>query len=314
MELEWLQRDRFWRTPELNDRGLDDRAIRRLEQAGVLTRLRRGAYVATRRWAVLDEDTRLLQRVYAHQHSVAPRTNGRQVYSHTTAAAVHGLKVLDPDGTIHVSQDFHPGPRSHGPDVRSHFVRFDPRDIVEVQGLPCTSLERTVVDSALVLSAGPAVVVADHALALGANAAAMFAILGKCRGFKGIATARFAVGFADGRSESPGESLTRFKLDLLNIPAPVAQFEVRTRLGLYRLDFAWPELKLALEFDGDVKYLGRQPADRVILAERKRERALQEDGWIFIRIEWKDLYNEGLLKVRILRKMAEARQRMAVQA
>ena len=311
MELEWLQRDRFWRTSELNDRGLDDRAIRRLQDSGELTRLRRGAYVGTRCWGSLDEEARLLQRVYAHQHSVAPRTNGRQVYSHTTAAAVHELKVLGADGAIHVSQDFRPGPRSHGPDVRSHFVRFDPRDIVEVQGLPCTSLERTVVDCALVLPAGPAVVIADQALARGADRATLIAILGKCRGFKGIATARFAVGFADGRSESPGESLTRFKLDLLNIPDPVAQFEVRTRLGLHRLDFAWPELKLALEFDGDAKYLGGQPADRVILGERKRERALQEDGWIFIRIEWKDLYNEGLLKARILRKMVEARRRMA---
>ena len=135
----------------------------------------------------------------------------------------------------------------------------------------------------------------------------------------GIGKARNVVELADGRSQSVGESLTRVALHRLNLPAPVPQFEVRTRLEVHRLDFAWPKLKLALEFDGGLKCRGKTPAAEVLLQERKRERALQEAGWTFLRLdaegpEWKDLFNDAALKARVLAAMAEARRRQAAAA
>ena len=49
---------------------------------------------------------------------------------------------------------------------------------------------------------------------------------------------------------------------------------------------------MALEFDGKTKYFDYRPTGEVLFAERRREKALMEQGWTFIRIEWKDLFNE----------------------
>ncbi len=105
---------------------------------------------------------------------------------------------------------------------------------------------------------------------------------------------------ADPRSESAGETLTRELIARLNLPMPEAQVEVHSPAGRHRFDFAWKEKKVALEFDGRVKYFGYRPADEVIYQERRREKALTEDGWRLVRAEWKDVFREQEFKNRIL--------------
>jgi very-short-patch-repair endonuclease len=75
---------------------------------------------------------------------------------------------------------------------------------------------------------------------------------------------------------------------------------VNSRAGWHRLDFAWKAKKVALEFDGKVKYFEYKPTDEVVFQERRREKAFTEDGWHFIRVEWKDLFREEEFKNRIL--------------
>lgn len=75
----------------------------------------------------------------------------------------------------------------------------------------------------------------------------------------------------------------------------------------YRLDAAWRDIKLALEFDGKTKYFDYKRTDQAIFEERQRERELMEVGWTFLRVEWKDLENPELLERRILAAMATAR-------
>ena len=58
---------------------------------------------------------------------------------------------------------------------------------------------------------------------------------------------------------------------------------------------------LILEFDGETKYNGTAPTDSVLLEERKRETALMECGWTFVRIRWPQLDHEASLRNRILR-------------
>ena len=82
------------------------------------------------------------------------------------------------------------------------------------------------------------------------------------------------------------------------------QFEVSSRAGRHRLDFAWKEEMVALEFDGKTKYFDYRPTPEVIFEERRREKALEEEGWRFVRVEWKDLFREQEFKSRILRALA----------
>jgi very-short-patch-repair endonuclease len=80
--------------------------------------------------------------------------------------------------------------------------------------------------------------------------------------------------------------------------------EVESRAGRHRLDFAWKKQKLALEFDGRTKYFDYGDTDEALFQERRREKALMEEGWRFIRIEWRDLFREQEFKSRILQALA----------
>ena len=91
---------------------------------------------------------------------------------------------------------------------------------------------------------------------------------------------------ADGRSESPGETKTRFLLHQHGIWVPALQIDVETRLGLFRLDLGWPQLRVGLEYDGLVKYTRDANCDpaQVVFEEIRRQDAIEEEGWSLIRV------------------------------
>lgn len=70
-------------------------------------------------------------------------------------------------------------------------------------------------------------------------------------GRRGIVHVRELIPLADPRAESPMESEARSVMIDGGLPTPELQFEVIDRDGrLWRLDFAWPDLKFAVEYDG----------------------------------------------------------------
>jgi hypothetical protein len=112
---------------------------------------------------------------------------------------------------------------------------------------------------------------------------------------------------ADGRPESAGEMRTLFMMFRGGVPAPVPQYEIRGDDGelIARLDFAWPEFGVWLEFDGRGKYTehtrpGESVVD-VVLREKEREsRIVELTGWRCIRITWADLERPEKTVARIL--------------
>lgn len=296
----------LWRTSELNEAGFNARAIARMVQSGVLVRLRRGCYIRGRIWAAQKPWVRSRQLIAAHAHGTLTTSVGGLVYSHTSAARLHGLFLWDVDDRVHITQKKTPSPISHGPDVVAHSRRLDEADIVLVDGLPCTTLERTVVDCCLTLNSRQALVLMDHALRIGADSARLESMCDALARRGGVLTLRRALRNADPRSESPGETLTRELLQRLRIEPPELQVEVRTVEGRHRLDFAWRNKKVAMEFDGRTKYFDYAPTDEVIYKERQREKALTELGWTFIRIKWRDLFQEHEFKMRVLRVLRAA--------
>ncbi|WP_026551606.1 type IV toxin-antitoxin system AbiEi family antitoxin domain-containing protein [Arthrobacter sp. H20] len=303
----WLKAsDIPWTTEELAERHVGDRQVAQLVASGDLVRLRRGCYLSGQLWQQQSPETRALQRIHAHHHALLRVSRGGMVYSHTSAARVHGLHLWKVDDLIHLTQGFPTTPHGHGPDVRAHCSRLAPQDITSRGGLRITSLERTVVDCARVLPYRKALIVADHALRAGGNQPLMQNLTHQLSGHKGVANARKVTVHASGLAESPGETLTRHFLHRMRLPMPEEQVPVRSRYGEHRLDFAWRELLLALEFDGRTKYFAYAPTDEVLFQERRREKALMEDGWQFVRIEWADLFREPELKARIVAALHRA--------
>jgi very-short-patch-repair endonuclease len=293
----------LWRTDQLLASGLNSRAVARLVQMAALVRLRRGCYARGEWWRGLNATARRRQLISAHALGTLTTSAGGFVYSHISGASLHALQLWKVDDRVHLTQDGSPSGISHGRDVVAHTRLVGGHELCFVDGLPCTSLERTVVDCCLMFTVQQAVILIDHAARMGADLGLLRARCSSLAGRNGVVALRRALEVADPRSESAGESLTRELLHRLRITPPELQYLVRSPVGEYRLDFAWPERKVALEFDGKTKYFDYRPTGEALFAERQRERALMEMGWTFLRIEWKDLFNEVEFKYRVLRAL-----------
>lgn len=68
---------------------------------------------------------------------------------------------------------------------------------------------------------------------------------------------------------------------------------------------------IIIEFDGEGKYMDYEPTPAVLLAERRREALLMEQGWIFIRLRWSDLERPDDVRRRIEAAIDRARRRTA---
>jgi hypothetical protein len=116
---------------------------------------------------------------------------------------------------------------------------------------------------------------------------------------RGSAQARTVAQLADGQAESPQETRLRLVLAAAGLPCPVAQYRVFDGDGfIARVDFAYPELRIAIEYDG--LWHGER---RAFLDDRRRLNRLVAAGWIVLHVTVDDLHHPERLaaRVRVLR-------------
>ena len=105
-------------------------------------------------------------------------------------------------------------------------------------------------------------------------------------GRRGIVTARELLALASPQAESPMESEARLVMIDGGLPPPVLQYEIVDAQGrTWRLDFAWPDLRVAAEYDGVDWHSGPQAFFR----DRRRAAALQDLGWVVVPIVAEDV-------------------------
>lgn len=110
------------------------------------------------------------------------------------------------------------------------------------------------------------------------------------RNARGRRQARWIIDHANAGCESPGEALVLLALLRAGINGLATQEEVHVDGRTYFIDIALPDLKIAIEFDGRIKY--GETVDQVhdsIEAEQRRQRDLERAGWKVIRVRWSDL-------------------------
>lgn len=255
------------------DRSLAAARVRRNEWV----RVRPGAYLDAVQLQGRDQGrTIALARIAA----LSAQLTVDHVVSHESAALVWGLPVLRVPAVTHVVQ----GASSRSgcsPDVVRHVLRLPDEQRTMRTGVHVTTLERTLVDCAMACSTPAGLVVADAALARGADRAACMALLASMAGRRGVVRARAVVEVADDGAESPGETLTRLAALRAGLPVPTTQIPVVTMAGTFWADLGWPEWKVLVEYDGAAKYdVGRE----ALLAEKRREDALRAAGWVVVRL------------------------------
>ncbi|WP_168626402.1 hypothetical protein [Cryobacterium sp. BB307] len=272
-------------------------ALRRAVETGSLRRVWRGVYLPEGDWRGFDRDARYLAVVQA----VALAYDGNLVFSHLSAAALWGLPMVGYwPKEVHVVDERTSGGRARqGLACHSEGI---PDGIVQIDGLWVTPLPRTVIDTARTSLFGTAVAMADHAISpspldapsdwQATDLETLHSELDRVRTSRGVVAARRALAFADPRSGSPGESLSRVAIHLLGFPPPELQVDFSDSKGrIGTVDFWWPESNLIGEFDGAGKYLrdqytgGREPAE-IVMAEKKRENRLRAVGPGLTRWDW----------------------------
>lgn len=301
-------------TRELRAQGYGPYDVARLVREGRLAQVRRGAYVVPQPPSSPpgpDDD------VAAHRlliEAVLRQRSAQAVVSHMSAAALHGLPTWRTElEQVHLTRN-RPGRGRDRGQARVYGFPYDAEDVVLVDGLPVTSVPRTIVDLACQLPLTQSVPIGDAALRLpGADRlrADLERQLSAAAGRNGVRRARQAIGMLDPGSESVGESYSRVRFVEAGLPTPVLQYEVWSVDGvlLGRSDFGWPELGTLGEFDGIVKYSGRygQTTQGALVAEKRREDRIRDEGWQVVRWTWDELAEPSALLERLERAFARGR-------
>lgn len=271
---------------ELVREGGNDRELRRSAEHAENFRVARGRYLPNRVWTELDDDARYKAQI----HAWVETTRVRQVFSHWSAAALWGYPIIGAwPRRIHVTLPLSSGQRNTRGVVR-HLAPLRDDEMVQRDGLTVTSPTRTIADLLRCAPFETGVAACDRAFAVPKTAVsnelcvdvdALMELSQRLTGQRGVRRLRSVIEFADGRSGSPGESLSRVQISRLRLPAPDLQFEVTDRQGkVWHSDFGWPEFGLLGEFDGKSKYTrdrylkGRDVAD-IVIDEKMREDAMR---------------------------------------
>lgn len=219
-----------------------------------------------------------------------------------TAAAAYGFDTEElPD--LHVLNPF-------GGQLRSTdglvVHRRDGAPMVVVDGRLTTTPAWTAVEVARSLRRPRALATLDAALRSGTvKSPDLWRAAVEQAGRRGIVAVRDLIPLADGRAESPMESEARLAMIDGGLPTPELQFEVIDgNRELRRLDFAWPEQRVAAEYDGLDWHSGPEAMRR----DRRRAAALMDVGWVVIAIVFEDVrYRAWEFVARIDRQLGIAR-------
>jgi very-short-patch-repair endonuclease len=197
-----------------------------------------------------------------------------------SAAALYGAGNVSDKDAVEVVVPRH---ARFGPvaGLHVHTGGLAPDEVRELQGVRTTTPARTCWDIAQWLDTVEAVVVIDMLLRSRlVTVADLEAIAAARKGTRGWRRLLWAVTLADAGAESPQETRLRVRLVLGGVPRPVTQYVIERR-GTFvaRVDLAWPEHKVAVEYDGVWHAAGEQ-----IHRDRRRLNRVLGAGWVVLHV------------------------------
>lgn len=266
-------------------------------EAGVLTRKQlRGAT-----WRRLFHD------VYVHRdvpvtHELRARAAiallPKAVVTGRSAAVLWDVELAGPEDDVEVTlAPETPMVRIAG--LRTRRAALDAAHVWYRRGLPTTSPEATSARLAADLAEDAAVAAVDQLIQT--RAVDLVGIRRYAEGLRGpgAARARRVASLADGLAGSPQETRLRLLFGRSHLPTPVAQFTIRDANGVLRVDFAWPEHKVAVEYDGLWHAENGQFAK-----DRHRLNRLRAAGWQVVFVTAAMLYEPDRLIAMIAAALA----------
>lgn len=278
---------------QLLELGLSERAVRARVAAGRLRRIHRGVYAVGH--ASLNAHGRWLAAVLACGEGA--------VLSHRSAAALHGLRPsAAPRIEVTVPRRV-PGQR-RGIVVRGRSGLAAP-DVTDREGIPCTSIARTLLDIAERLDDDAVTKACTRAEQLHIfNGRAIAELLARNPGARGTARLRRVLARLDPRAAWTKEELERRFLLLCRssgLPAPLINASIPLEGRKFVPDFFWPAQRLIAETDGFETHGTRQAFED----DRRRDQLLDAAGYRTLRFTWRQLRDEPERVAATLRRRLE---------
>jgi hypothetical protein len=177
--------------------------------------------------------------------------------------------------------------------------RLGPDEVAVVDGIPCTSWARTVVDASAVLGRNAMRAVLRESEVLGLfDLHALTAALAGARGRRGVATLAALVQTAATESAMTRSVLEDSFLELCavhGLPRP----EVNVRVHGHEVDFLFRTARLVVETDGHAFHRSRDAFE----LDRRRDARLMLAGYRVLRLTWSQVEREGADVARTLRRL-----------
>lgn len=242
-------------------------------------------------WVLVDHNVYRLAGTPAswNQRVLAACLAGPAVASHRSAGVLWSLPGMS-DQVVEVTALRHR--RRKASDVIWHeSFHLEERDVTEIDGIPVTRAVRTFLDLAGVLTDDHLEEVLNEGIRRNLlSAPALWRRLeelGPLR--RGAGNARRALErHVPGQRPPDGVLETRY-LQLIRcagLPTGIPQYEVRLPNGQRAfIDFAYPELMLGVELDGDASHFGARRSRN----DQTRENDLQAVHWRILRFDWDDV-------------------------
>jgi Protein of unknown function (DUF559) len=215
-----------------------------------------------------------------------------------TAARLHGCTAVE-CADVHVLVPYSRNPRKR-PGLVVHHGCFYREQVIELDGLRTLTMEQTVTDMLCTARPADALALVDEALRTAAPRCDEFrrAVVRRLQARpdpRGTVRGAGLLDLASPRAESAPESWIRMLIIELGFPLPEVNFALLSPDGreLYRLDLAWPRLRIALEYDGHAAHAGREEHDAA------RDDDLRRRGWIVVHARSADLVDPTRLTAEL---------------
>lgn len=266
--------------------GVSEQIIDRRVGTGQLTRLHRGVYAAG---PLLSWQGRLLAAVLA--------CGVGALLSHRSASVLWRLQA---EGAVGDRIDVTVGRGDRRrPGIRVHRVAgLVPTDVASVEGIPVTSVARTLIDLAAWVPRQDLERSCAAALKLGlVGREELVERIAQTRA-RGVARLREVLG-ADGPAFTRSEAESRFValMRKAQLPRP----DMNRIVAGYEVDALWPDQRLVVEIDGFAYHSSRESFE----ADRRRDAVLAAAGLRVFRVTWRQIVHEPeAVLVRIAQALA----------
>lgn len=192
--------------------------------------------------------------------------------------------------------------RGHRDGIRVHRQRLEPREWTRRDGIPTTTLARTICDLAAVLDRGGVARAFEesqvqHHLGPAAVAVELLAHPGR----RGARTLRALIAEA----VEPGEVESVLELRFLRLCADhgLPRPQTQSRFGPWRADFCFPAERLVIETDGDRFHAGARRRAR----DARKAESLEAAGARVLRLSWTQVVRRPAATAAAVRAALDAR-------